>query len=64
MTVLDRVTQEAGELRDRLDKLRAFIFTDSYAALTPAQQELLGKQSVAMAEYLTILNLRIHDLGG
>lgn len=63
MTFLDRLTQETSELQEKLDKLRAFIFTDNYKSLSEVQQDLLAKQSVAMNEYLTILNLRLQDLG-
>ena len=62
MSVLERVTQEANELRSRLDRLREFIFTPAYKELTDNHQMLLAKQSAAMNEYLTILNLRIADL--
>lgn len=54
-----RVIQEADEVKDRLNKLGAFLNTAAYAELDSEDQSLLWHQHKAMAEYHNILEQRI-----
>lgn len=55
-----RVVDEATELKDKVNKLNAFISgSDVFRGLDSLQQGLLMAQVGAMNAYLQILNLRI-----
>ena len=56
---IQRVLEECGELKDRMDKLRAFIDGIFFKTLHEAQRELLVKQLAIMASYASILEQRI-----
>lgn len=55
----DRVIAEKNELGERLEKLRAFIGTEKFAALPSDEKERLQAQSEHMGMYLSILVARI-----
>lgn len=54
-----RVIDEHAELSDKLDKLIAFIGTQTYLDLPAPERDRLWRQSIAMGEYLSILAQRI-----
>lgn len=55
----DRVVTELNELRDRLDKLLAFIDDTETNALPEQDRKLLILQGASMATYIFILEQRI-----
>ena len=59
-----RLLEERQALGEKLDKLNAFLQGDTLAGLPPAQQDLLKKQVVHMADYYSVLNQRISLLEG
>ena len=55
-----RVVQERLELKDRLDKLLAFIATNpQYTALDAQECKRMVRQSEVMKEYIAILDERV-----
>lgn len=54
-----RVVDEKNELGERLEKLLAFIGTDSYKELPEKDKELLFFQSQIMEDYFEVLEQRI-----
>ena len=54
-----RVVDEMHELDNKLDKLKDFMHTDTYAGLTAVDQGLLMVQAVAMENYSNTLSRRI-----
>jgi hypothetical protein len=54
-----RVVDEMHELDSKLDKLKDFMHTDTYANLTAVDQGLLMVQVVAMENYVNTLSRRI-----
>lgn len=59
-TTEQRVIQERDELRDRINKLRLFISTNSkYTALSRMARRLLRKQYKHMVAYHNILTARL-----
>lgn len=61
---LDRLLTERDELKSKRDALAKFLGTgETPASLTNHHHELLTSQLQAMSLYLTILNLRLADLG-
>ena len=55
----DRAKVEQAELRDKVDKLVAFLDTDTFKTLSVPEQELLIEQSNHMVRYLAGLDHRI-----
>jgi hypothetical protein len=53
---------ERKELDERVTKLAAFM-TNGAPGTTPLHKEMLGRQLIAMSEYLAILDERLTDLG-
>lgn len=49
---------ERDELKERADKLRAFVESDTYLELAVEDQLLLHEQHDAMTEYLAVLDKR------
>jgi hypothetical protein len=62
MNFFDRLRVEHDELATKLDKLSAFIQSDSFSLLIESQQLLLRKQLVAMQEYRDLLLIRIETM--
>lgn len=60
-TFIDRLVAEHNQLKDRLDKLCAFIDSEKSDTLSPWDQKKLAQQQVAMEKYLHILNERLED---
>lgn len=58
-TFLTSPIRERDELKDRLDKLDAFLTSDKAKKIYPIQRELLQMQSDAMHKYLNCLETRI-----
>lgn len=58
-TFQDRVRLELAELQDKGDKLSAFLTSSAVHELPAEEQNLLGRQLVAMIEYRAILQARI-----
>jgi hypothetical protein len=54
-----RLLTERDELKERADKLRDFIESDTYLGLAVEDQLLLHEQHDAMTEYLAVLDKRI-----
>jgi hypothetical protein len=61
-TFTDRLNVEQSELREKLDKLVAFIGTELFNNLPVVSQELLSHQSDHMLSYLAVLEHRIRLL--
>jgi len=58
----ERVIQEKDELKEKVDKLGAFILDNSnYTNLEADEQSRLNKQHYHMCFYLDILNERIKN---
>ena len=57
-----RLLNERAELQDRLEKLDAFIRSDAFPCVPPAERGRLEKQSHLMGEYLNVLNLRVEAI--
>lgn len=58
-----RVLEERNHLKEKLDKLTAFLGTGPYKVLDMDEQGRLCRQAAAMTEYLSILNQRIAAWG-
>lgn len=59
---IERMENEADELGDRINKLRAFRDSSPlYSTLTDRQRSLLAAQLQSMSCYKTILSLRIEN---
>lgn len=56
---IGRLSAEQAELREKLDKLIAYIDTDNFSGLGEVDQELLRSQSDAMHQYLAIVDHRV-----
>lgn len=56
---IGRLNAEQAELREKLDKLVAYIDTDNFNGLGEVDQELLRSQSDAMHQYLAIVDHRV-----
>tara|TARA_R110002073_G_scaffold614_3_gene4893 strand:- start:5505 stop:6014 length:510 start_codon:yes stop_codon:yes gene_type:complete len=56
---IGRLNAEQAELREKLDKLVAYIDTDKFNGLGEVDQELLRSQSDAMHQYLAIVDHRV-----
>lgn len=54
-----RVVDEKNELSERLEKLRTFINSERFLAISYKERNLLKNQRVVMQEYLEILIQRI-----
>lgn len=54
-----RVVDEAGELRERLDKLNKFMDSGGHKLLPDADADLLVRQRTHMTLYLEVLDERI-----
>ncbi len=54
-----RVIAELAELTERIVKLRRFMTTDDFYAITVTQAELLYQQSAVMNKYADILVQRL-----
>lgn len=50
---------EQKELAEKLEKLTAFTFTPTFAALPAAEQERLNRQHSIMEQYVNVLGERI-----
>jgi hypothetical protein len=59
-----RVLSEQAELHDRLKKLAAFLETDRFKSLDPAEQDRMHAQLNAMDRYFGVLAARIAVFGG
>ena len=55
----ERVVTEQKELAEKLEKLTAFTFTDTFAALPTPEQERLNRQHGIMTQYVNVLGERI-----
>lgn len=58
-TYLDRIRIEIDDLRNRYNKLRNFILSEEYWALSYDKRILLSKQWSIMKDYISILEERI-----
>jgi hypothetical protein len=58
----ERLKIEREELDERVTKLAKFM-TDGAPGTTPLHKEMLGRQLIAMSEYLVVLDERLTDLG-
>lgn len=56
----ERMLAEYTELNDRLNKLRAFIESEKFMALSPEEQMDMGDQSEGMRGYAAALRSRIN----
>lgn len=54
-----RLLNERAELRDRLEKLDAFIHSWAFPCVPPAERERLQRQATYMGDYLGVLNERV-----
>jgi len=54
-----RLIVEKNELKEKLDKLKAFIDSESIAKLDERNRELLRSQYMTMKDYLFILESRL-----
>ena len=54
-----RLLNERADLRDKLEKLLAFINCPAFPNVDPAERERLIRQSDLMGSYLNILNERV-----
>ena len=59
MPYQQRVVDEHRELAERLEKLAAFLVTNTFADLPDVERSLLEAQSAHMRAYLTVLEVRI-----
>lgn len=58
-TFLERLIAERDELRDKYEKLDAFLFTEQFNKLDDVQSALLQIQHSSMKTYLQCLNERL-----
>ena len=56
-----RVVIEKAQLDEKLEKLKAFTFTDTFIALPAAELERLNRQYEIMKQYSGILDERIRS---
>lgn len=56
---IERMICEQKELQERLSKLCAFMGTEKFLSLSPANRIMLEKQCAVMKEYRDILDVRI-----
>ncbi|HDN9784834.1 TPA: hypothetical protein P2N00_000472 [Aeromonas salmonicida] len=56
---IERMRKEHTELCDRLNKLSAFITTDTFCTLAIDEQNCMKRQLVAMREYAEVLGERL-----
>lgn len=63
-TPQDRMRIEIADLRQRMDKLSAFLDTDTYNTLKPKVRYMLNNQYSRMYAYLTCLEDRLHAMQG
>lgn len=56
-----RVLHERTDLAYKVDKLSAFITGNQFPKLSPDDRHLLRQQLKSMSDYLSILDLRIHN---
>lgn len=57
-----RLLNERAELRDRLEKLDAFIHSGAFPCVPPAERERLQRQATYMGDYLGVLNERVEAI--
>lgn len=63
MDIIERLDQERGELKFRLDKLTLFLHEqEKTQTVSDEQIDLLYRQWLFMQGYKNILDLRINDL--
>lgn len=62
-TYAERMHSELCELSDRVQKLEAFLKTEKFGELPPAEQEDMRQQLKSMQEYLWFLSRRVRRLG-
>ena len=60
---VERMLQEAKELKAKIDKLVDFLPTDKFKSLSQAEQDLLGIQLNAMTAYFGALCVRLRMTG-
>lgn len=60
---MSRLITEHGELKDKTEKLAAFMATGAFDALPERQRNLLNDQFGCMCSYLNALSERLIDLG-
>ena len=60
--VIERVRDELNSLTDKINKLKAFINSESYLNTNEMQQELLIMQYESMLDYQSCLIARIKNL--
>lgn len=56
---MQRVVLESQQLIERVEKLSAFLDTETYASLPVLERMLLGQQLIAMSSYAEVLAARI-----
>ena len=61
MNYVDRMLKEESELDDRICKLRSFIDSKQFQALSDEDRNLLNLQLNAMQLYTSILGMRIFN---
>lgn len=54
-----RVHEELHQLRDRNDKLKAFLYTDLFTSLDPAEQVRLSRQYNLQQQLIQVLAERV-----
>lgn len=54
-----RVHDELQQLRDRNDKLKAFLYTDLFTTLDPAEQVRLSRQYNLQQQLIQVLTERV-----
>lgn len=55
----ERVVAESNDLREKMNKLEAFLNGDVFPTLDREDQQLLRRQSYYMADYFEVLRKRI-----
>lgn len=58
-----RLRDEILQMRDRVEKLNAFIGTPAFYGLSSVERNRLNEQSFHMASYLDVLEERVEALG-
>lgn len=56
-----RVIEESRELSSKIEKLSAFLQSDSWGSVDSAEQERMKRQLAIMRDYLSVLNERIQN---
>lgn len=54
-----RVVDEKSDLDGKREKLREFLYTDTFASLNDGERGLLQAQYIVMGNYLDVLQSRI-----